>query len=156
MYSTKKKQWMVQMRQMENHDKWAQRKLERAFGTDWDYGYLLLFIRAKLETMERFQHLYIKNENSHYYGHQIRRAINMIDIIMKDGGMYDYTEDVENKPKPDSFQHYVNMKNRIRIPHPNDQGVFSFRSEAQKLRFDKAWMLLWKILSEQMLLWGEI
>ena len=54
MCSTRKKQKMFRMRQMENHREWAQRKWKQAFNDDWDYEYLLLFIRAKLETMERY------------------------------------------------------------------------------------------------------
>ena len=154
MCSTRKKQKMFRMRQMENHREWAQRKWKQAFNDDWDYEYLLLFIRAKLETMERYNLHLSYVVNGPYYGHQIRQAINMIDIILEEGGSSDYTEEVDNKPKPDSFQHYVNMKNRTRIPRPNDHGLL-FWSEAQKLRFDKAWMLLWKILSEQMMSWGD-
>ena len=36
-----------------------------------------------------------------------------------------------------------------------DGGGLFFESDAQRLRFDKAWMLLWKMLSGQMMNWGD-
>jgi hypothetical protein len=55
---------------------------------------------------------------------------------------------------PESFKHYVNMRNRTRIPGAAGGRIY-FVSDAQQLRFDKAWMLLWKILSEQSMAWGD-
>lgn len=60
----------------------------------------------------------------------------------------------DHTPVPESFKHYVNMRNRSRIPSAAGGRIY-FGSEAQQLRFDKAWMLLWKILSEQMMAWGD-
>lgn len=60
----------------------------------------------------------------------------------------------DHTPVPESFKHYVNMRNRSRIPSAAVGRIY-FGSEAQQLRFDKAWMLLWKILSEQMMAWGD-
>ena len=105
--------------------------------------------------MERYNLHLSYAMNGTYYGHQIGRAIKMIDIILQEGGRRDYDErDDDYDVIPDSFKHYVNMKNRGRIPSPNE-GRLHFWSEAQRLRFDKAWMLLWKILSEQMMAWGD-
>ena len=63
----------------------------------------------------------------------------MIDIILQDGG------NDESLPR-------VNMKNRARIPRMAGSRTIS---EEQSLRFDKAWMLLWRILAEQLMAWGD-
>ena len=136
-----KKQQVRRRRMMQFHHEWARRKWESAFSEDWDYEYLLGHLKAKLETMERYNMHLSHIVNGPYYGHQIHRAIQMIDIILE-------------RCEPSSSKHYVNMRNRNRIPRPADGGAL-FWSEAQKLRFDKAWMLLWKILSEQMMSWGD-
>ena len=80
----------------------------------------------------------------------------MIDIILEEGGKNDYSRNTDSSiiPDPGKFSHYVNMRNRKRIPRPDDGGI-SFWSDAQMLRFDKAWMLLWKILSERLMTWGD-
>lgn len=141
-------------REMRYHREWAVRKWKGAFTDDWDYEYLLVHLRAKLETMERYNlHLSYAMYGT-YYGHQIGRAIKMIDIILQEGGRSDYDEREGCTPVPESFKHYVNMRNLARIPRPDDGGI-AFWSDAQRLRFDKAWMLLWKILSEQMMIWGD-
>ena len=131
------------------HKEWAERQWTKAFNDDWDYEYFLEFVRAKLITMERYNsHLaYVVNGSN--YGCQIKYAIRMIDIILEEGGKNDYSKNTDSSiiPDPGKFRHYVNMRNRKRIPRPDDGGI-SFWSDAQKLRFDKAWMLLWKILSE--------
>ena len=77
-----------------------------------------------------------------------------IDIILQEGGRSDYDEREDYTPVPESFKHYVNMRNRSRIPGAAGGRIY-FVSDAQQLRFDKAWMLLWKILSEQSMAWGD-
>ena len=152
---TNKEYWSVKRsREMHYHREWAIRKWKGAFTDDWDYEYLLVHLRAKLETMERYNLHLSYAMNGTYYGHQIGRAIKMIDIILQEGGRSDYDEREDYTPVPESFKHYVNMRNRARIPSA-DGGRIHFRSDAQQLRFDKAWMLLWKILSEQMMAWGD-
>lgn len=149
-----KKQKMRRSRMMQDHWEWARRKWEKAFKDDWHHEYLLIHLKAKLETMERYNMHLSYAMNGPYYGHQIRRAIQMIDIILDGGGKGDYAKHKGFMPVAKSFTHYVNMRNRKRIPRPDDGGI-TFWSEAQQLRFDKAWMLLWKILSERMMTWGD-
>ena len=152
----KKKYNARRYRQMLFHKEWAERQWTKAFNDDWDYEYFLEFVRAKLITMERYNsHLaYVVNGSN--YGCQIKYAIRMIDIILEEGGKNDYSRNTDSSIIPDSgkFSHYVNMRNRKRIPRPDDGGI-SFWSDAQMLRFDKAWMLLWKILSERLMTWGD-
>ena len=142
---------------MQDHREWAMRQWQAAFTADWGYEYLLIHLRAKLVTMERY------NRNLSYAAkgpddaHQIHVAIRMIDIILARGGQNDYDDELgpdDIWPKPESFSHYVNMRNRGRIPRANDGGQ-SYLSDAQQLRFDKAWMLLWKILADRSILWGD-
>lgn len=139
---------------MQHHHEWARQQWEAAFGEDWDYVYLLRHFRAKLVTMERYNRHLSYVRNGRYYANQIRRAISMIDIVLDEGGRNDYADEEGLFYVPESFKHYVNMRNRDRIPRPDDGGLF-FESDAQRLRFDKAWMLLWKILSGQMMNWGD-
>lgn len=149
-----KKQKVRHSRDMLFHHEWARRRWESAFSEDWHYYYFLVHIRAKLLTMEHYNMNLSYATNGPYYAHQIRRAIQMIDIILAQGGRFDYAIEKGYRPVPKSFKHYVNMRNRKRIPH-QDNGGLSFWSEAQELRFDKAWMLLWKILSERLMSWGD-
>ena len=154
MFTNKTYRDKVRSREMRNHHEWARRKRMGAFTDDWDYEYFLIHMRAKLETMERYNNQLSYALHGPYYGHQIGRAIKMIDIILQEGGRSDYDERDDYMPIPESFKHYVNMRNRSRIPRPDDGGL-SFWSDAQCLRFDKAWMLLWKILSERLMTWGD-
>lgn len=145
----------IRSRTMRVHREWSARKWKKAFCDDWHYSFLLAGIKAKLETMERYNMNLSYDANGPYYGHQIRLAIRMIEIIWDEGGRDDYGEFDEFIPKPESFTHYVNMRNRDRIPRHGGDGGDYFWSEAQELRFDKAWILLWKILSEKMMAWGD-
>ena len=154
MMDSEKKRRMRRSRQMAFHREWARRQWAGAFTDDWHHEYMLTYLRAKLVTMERYNSHLSYAGNGRYYGHQIRKAIRMIDIILDEGGRNDYAEEKRFKPVPSSFKHYVNMRNRSRIPRPDDGGI-SFWSDAQRLRFDKAWMLLWKILSERSMTWGD-
>ena len=142
---------------MQDHHEWALRQWQAAFSEDWHNEYMLTHFRAKLVTMKRY------NLNLSYAAkgpddaHQIHVAIKMIDIILEHGGQNDYADELGPEdiwPKPESFSHYVNMRNRGRIPRVNDGGE-CYWSDAQQLRFDKAWMLLWKILAERSILWGD-
>lgn len=138
---------------MQFHHEWAVRKWTQAFTEDWHYEYLLKHLRAKLVTMERYNLRLSYDANGVYYGHQIRLAVKMIDIILQKGGEDDYGDNFA--PGPEYFKHFVNMRNRSRIPKAVGEEDLVFWSEAEALRFDKAWMLLWRILSEQMIAWGD-
>jgi hypothetical protein len=153
-FTNKEYRSMKRSREMRYHREWAVRKWKGAFTDDWDYEYLLVHLRAKLETMERYNLHLSYAMNGTYYGHQIGRAIKMIDIILREGGRSDYDEREDYTPVPESFKHYVNMRTRTRIPGAAGGRIY-FGSDAQQLRFDKAWMLLWKILSEQSMAWGD-
>lgn len=126
-------------RLMRDHREWAVRQWERAFCDDWDYEYLLIVLRAKLTTMQRYNQHLSYAMNGPYYARQIRRAIRMIDIVLQNGGN-------------DGSLPHVNMKNRARIPRMADSRSLS---ETQEMRFDKAWMLLWRILADQSMAWGD-
>lgn len=139
MARTNRKSRAIRRAQMIAHDDWAKRRWDNAFDDDWDYEYLLRALRVKLVTMSRyFTHLsYIRR--GPYYGGQMSLAINLIDIILDKGGQGDFK---------------VNMHNRPRIPSPDYHGEH-FWCEEQRLRFDKAWMLLWRLLSEKMMSWSD-
>ena len=154
MTDNKRDRTVKRRRMMQYHHEWARRQWEAAFTEDWDYEYLLIHLRAKLVTMERYNRHLSYARDGHYCADQISRAIRMMDIVLEEGGRDDYAEMDGLFYVPASFKHYVNMRNRTRIPRPDDGGLL-FCSDAQRLRFDKAWMLLWNILSEQMMRWGD-
>lgn len=144
-------------RLMQDHREWAMRQWHAAFSADWDYEYMLIHLRAKLVTMKRYNLNLSYVVKGPYYAKQIHLAIKMIDIILVRGGQNDYDDGLGPDgtwPDPGSFKHQVNMRNRGRIPRANDGGE-CYWSDAQQLRFDKAWMLLWKILAERSILWGD-
>lgn len=145
---------IARSRNLRAYHEWARRQWENAFTEDYHHDFMLVYLRAKLLTMEHYNSHLSYAANGPYYGRQIQKAIKMIDIILAEGGLSDYSEHDGYMAVPKSFQHYVNMRNRARIPRPDDGGLF-FESETQQLRFDKAWMLLWKILSERSMTWGD-
>mgnify|MGYP002864441561 CR=1 FL=1 len=125
----------------------AARQMTRADYDHYDY----------LVAMERYNLNLSYVVKGQYYARQIHTAIKMIDIILARGGQNDYDDELgpdEIWPKLESFSHYVNVRNRSRIPRANDGGE-CYWSDAQQLRFDKAWMLLWKILAERSILWRD-
>ena len=150
MVRTKKLRNARRARDLRNHREWARRQWVDAFDEDWDYEYLLFMLKAKLTTMAKYfrNRTYIRSGT--YYGKQMELAVRLIDIILSEGGEVDYARiGIGFK-----FPYKVNMRNRARIPSPNYHGM-SFICKEQRLRFDKAWMLLWRLLSEKTLSWSD-
>ena len=135
---------------LQNHYEWAERQWKDAFDDDRDFENLLYTMRAKLTTMARYFKTLSYKKGRFNRGKQMDLAIKLIDIVATKGGHFDY-KDINI---PDSYKHIVNMRNRDRIPrasHPEEY----IRSEAQRLRYDKAWMLLWRLFSEKMMYWSD-
>ncbi len=150
MVRTKKHRHARRVRDLRNHREWARRQWINAFDEDWDYEYLLFILKAKLTTMARYfrNRAYIRN--GPYYGKQMELAVRLINIILAEGGEVDYARiGIGFK-----FPYKVNIRNRSRIPSP-DHHCMRFICKEQQLRFDKAWMLLWRLLSEKMITWSD-
>jgi hypothetical protein len=139
MARTNRKARAVRRARMIAHYDWAKRRWDNAFDDDWDYEYLLRALRVKLVTMSHYFNNLSYIRRGRYYGGQMSLAIKLIDIILDKGGQGDFK---------------VNMHNRSRIPSPDYHGEH-FWCEEQRLRFDKAWTLLWRLLSEKMMSWSD-
>ncbi len=53
-----------------------------------------------------------------------------------------------------NFSHYVNVRNASRFPSPDHDG-HDFWSEAQRIRFDKEWNILWEMFRTKLLTWED-
>ena len=95
-------------------------------------------------------------ERGSVYADQMELAVSLIQVILDKGGEYDYahSEDEEEYLDAEHFSHYVNFRNRSRIPSPDYCGE-RFWCEAQRLRFDKAWNLLWELFRTKLLSWSD-
>ncbi len=150
MARTNRKARAIRRARMIAHDDWAKRRWDNAFNDDWDYEYLLRALRVKLVTMSRYFNNLSYIRRGPYYGGQMSLAIKLIDIILDKGGNMDF----KRVGKGNTFPFKVNIHNRSRIPSPDYHGEH-FWCEEQRLRFDKAWMLLWRILLEKMMSWSD-
>lgn len=86
----------------------------------------------------------------------MERAISLMEIIIDWGGESEYahSEDENDYFDAKHFSPYVNMRNRKRFPSPDYDGR-NFWCKAQRVRFDKAWNILWEMLRTKMLTWED-
>ena len=116
-------------------------------------------MHTKLEMMEDYMRHWSHIVNGPVYADQIQRAIRLIEVCLVWGGQDDYKlkpgepEDAEYL-NPEHFPHYVNVNNAFRFPSP-DYDCHHFWSEAQRIRFDKAWNILWEMLRTKMISWED-
>lgn len=150
MARTNTKRQLERSRQMTAHYDWARRRWDNAFDDDWDYEYLLGALRVKLVMMSHYFKSLSHIRRGPYYGGQMSLAIKLIDIILAKGGNVDF----RRAGIGFKFPYKVNMHNRSRIPSPYYHGEH-FWCKEQQLRFDKAWMLLWRLLPEKMMYWSD-
>lgn len=130
-----------------------------AFNANWSWSHLMSAMHTKLEMMEDYMRHWSHIVNGPVYADQIQRAIRLIEVCLVWGGQYDYKlkpgepEDAEYL-NPEHFTHYVNTHNAFRFPSPNYDG-HHFWSEAQRIRFDKAWNILWEMFRTKLLTWED-
>ena len=128
-----------------SRQEWKDRNVVRwaaALNADWGWYHLLSVVRTKLEMMSEYMRDWSPIANGPVYSDQMRRTIALIDIILDWGGR------IDEGPR------HVNFRNRRRIPSPNYDG-HHFDTESQRLRFDKAWHLLWETFRTQLLTWDD-
>ena len=127
-----------------------------AFNENWGWYHLLSVIKVKLEMMAEYMRQWSPIERGAVYAAQMELAVSLIQIILDKGGKSDYAhvDDEDEYLDAGHFSHYVNFRNRSRIPSPDYCGEL-FRCEAQRLRFDKAWNLLWDIFRTRLLSWED-
>ena len=94
--------------------------------------------------------------NGRVYADQMERAIALIDIVIAWGGQYDYphSEDEDDYFDAAHFAHYVNLSNQDKYPAPDYDG-HHFWCESQRVRFTKAWNILWEMLRTRLITWDD-
>lgn len=127
-----------------------------AFNENWGWYHLLSVIKVKLEMMAEYMRQWTSIERGAVYAAQMERTVSLIRIILDHGGESDYAhaDDEDEYLDAGHFSHYVNFRNRSRIPSPDYCGEL-FWCKAQRLRFDKAWNLLWEIFRTRLLSWED-
>lgn len=137
--------------QQMNLIKWA-----GAFNEDWGWHHLMEVMVTKMEMMVDYMRNWTPIANGPVYADQMQRAIGLMKVCIAWGGEYDYThEDDENDYLDEAhFPHYVNTRNATRFPSQDYDGHYFF-SEAQRIRFDKAWNILWEMLRTKLLTWED-
>lgn len=131
--------------------KWA-----GALNEDWGWYHLLAVMKTKLEMMVDYMRNWSPIANGRVYADQMERAIALIDIVIAWGGQYDYphSEDEDDYFDTAHFAHYVNLRNQDKYPAPVYDG-HHFWCESQRVRFTKAWNILWEMLRTKLITWED-
>ena len=131
--------------------KWAMANNE-----NWGWYHLMAVMKTKLEMMVDYMRNWSPAANGIVYADQMERAIALMEIIIAWGGEHDYphTEDEEDYFDADHFAHRVNFHNQDKYPSPDYDG-HHFWCEAQRVRFDKAWNILWEMFRTKLITWND-
>ncbi len=131
--------------------KWA-----GAFNDDWGWYHLMEVMVTKIEMMVEYMRNWSPFASGPVRADQMQRAIDLMKVCIDWGGQYDYKheEDEDNYFDSEHFIHYVNTRNANRFPSPDYDG-HNFWCEAQRIRFDKAWNILWEMFRTKMLTWED-
>ena len=140
-------------------EEWQDRSLIKwasAFNENWGWYHLMAVVKTKLEMIVEYMRHWSPVADAPVYADQMERAISLIEIIIDWGGQskYAHSEDENDFLNAKHFAPYVNMRNRNRFPSPDYDG-HTFWCEAQRVRFDKAWNILWDIFRTKMLTWDD-
>ena len=138
---------------------WKQKLLIKwaaANNENWGWYHLLEVMKAKLEMMVEYMRDWSHIVNGPVYADQMERAISLIEVCIAWGGENDYKHDEDEEHYFDEkhFSHYVNTRNAARFPSPDYDG-HDFWCEVQRLRFDKAWNILWEMLRTKLITWDD-
>ena len=127
-----------------------------AFNENWGWYHLMSVMQVKLEMMVEYMRHWSHIANGSVYADQMERAISLMKVILDWGGEseYKHTEDEDDYLDAKHFSNYVNFRNRKRFPSPDYDG-HHFWCKAQRLRFDKAWNLLWEMFRTKLLTWDD-
>lgn len=145
-------------RRKRRHD-WEERmvvKWAAALNENWGWYHLMSVMKVKLGMMVEYMRHWTPIANGQVYANQMERAISLIEIVIDWGGQSEYahSEDENGFLNAKHFAPYVNMRNRKRFPSPDYDG-HTFWCEAQRVRFDKAWNILWDMFRTKMLNWDD-
>ena len=127
-----------------------------AFNENWGWYHLMSVMKVKLGMMVEYMRHWSPVANGPVYADQMERAISLMEVILDWGGESEYKHAEKGNDYLDAkhFSRYVNFKNRKRFPSP-DYDDHHFWCKAQRLRFDKAWNLLWEMFRTKLLTWND-
>lgn len=113
-------------------------------------------MKVKLGMMAEYMREWSYIADGSVYADQMERAIRLMEVILDYGGESEYRRDEGNEPCFDSehFSRYVNFRNRERFTGPDCDG-HNFWCDAQRLRFIKAWNILWEMFRTKLLDWDD-
>lgn len=138
-------------KEWENIHKERQRIKEREFKEiaglpDFDGSFILMVLKKKLEWQAEYFENFGHCESNPYKAAQMRLCCRLIDIICWGGQTKEYQR---------SFRKYVNTKNAERFRDVPTWGRAYLHGEKQKLRYQKAYALLFKIMFENVMEWWD-
>lgn len=127
-----------------------------AFNENWGWYHLMSVMKVKLGMMAEYMRHWSPIANGPVYADQMERAISLMEVIIDWGGESEYRHTEKENEYFDAkhFSRYVNFRNRKRFPSPDYDG-HRFWCKAQRLRFDKAWGLLWEMFRTKLLTWDD-
>ena len=127
-----------------------------AFNENWGWYHLMSVMKVKLGMMVEYMRYWSPIVNGPVYADQMERAIRLMEIILDWGGESEYKRNEEGESCFDAehFSRHVNFRNRNRFASPCCCSC-DFWCDAQRLRFEKAWNILWEMFRTQMLLWED-
>lgn len=136
-------------------DQWEDRLVIQwaaAFNDNWGWYHLISVMKVKMGMMVEYMRHWSPVANGPVYADQMERAIGLMEVILDWGGQseYKHTEDEDDYFDAKHFSRYVNFRNHKRFPSPDYHG-HHFWCKAQRLRFDKAWNLLWEMFRTKLL-----
>ena len=140
-------------------DQWEDRLVIQwaaAFNDNWGWYHLISVMKVKMGMMVEYMRHWSPVANGPVYADQMERAIGLMEVILDWGGQseYKHTEDEDDYFDAKHFSRYVNFRNHKRFPSPDYDG-HDFWCEAQRIRFDKAWNLLWEMFRTKLLIWDD-
>ena len=143
----------------EKRDQWEDRLVVQwaaAFNDNWGWYHLMSVMKVKLGMMVEYMRYWSPVANGPVYADQMERAISLMEVILDWGGQseFKHTEDEDDYFDAKHFSRYVNFHNRKRFSSPDYDG-HHFWCEAQRVRFEKAWNLLWEMFRTKLLTWDD-
>lgn len=142
-----------------NRELWEDRLLVQwaaALNENWGWYHLMSVMKVKLGMMVEYMRHWSPVVNGPVYADQMERAIGLMEVILDWGGESEYKHDEKENNYFDAkhFSCYVNFRNRKRFPSPDYDG-HHFWCKAQRIRFDKAWNILWEMFRTKLLTWDD-
>ena len=127
-----------------------------ALNENWGWYHLMSVMKVKLGMMAEYMREWSYIADGPVYADQMERAIRLMEVILDWGGESEYKRDEGDEPCLDSehFSRYVNFRNRERFTSPDCDG-HNFWCDAQRLRFIKAWNILWEMFRTKLLDWDD-